>query len=104
MSRLPLRLRLTLAFGLVMAAVLAATSVVVYGIFRSDLNKTIDNSLRARAAAANVESASGEDFAQRLSRDGSVLASSPNIGGRALVTPAQLARAGVCRACRDPRL
>jgi len=93
MSRLPLRLRLTLAFGLVMAAVLAATSVVVYGIFRSDLNKTIDNSLRARAAAANVESASGGDFAQRLSRDGSVLASSPNIGGRALVTPAQLARA-----------
>ena len=46
MSRLPLRLRLTLAFGLVMAIVLTVTGLVVYDIFRSDLNNTIDNSLR----------------------------------------------------------
>jgi signal transduction histidine kinase len=93
MSRLPLRLRLTLAFGLVMALVLAATGFVVYGIFRSDLGNTIDNSLRARAAAANVQAASGEDFAQRLSRDGAVLAASRNIGERKLVMPADITRA-----------
>jgi len=93
MSRLPLRLRLTLAFGLVMAAVLAATGLMVYGIFRSDLNRTIDNSLRARAAAANVEVATGDDFAQLLSTDGAVLRASRNVGERKLVTLADIARA-----------
>jgi signal transduction histidine kinase len=92
MSRLPLRLRLTLAFGLVMAAVLAATGMVVYSIFRSDLNHTIDNSLRARAAAGDVEAATADDFAQLLSADGAVLRASWNIGDRRLVTPGDIAR------------
>ncbi|HEX6461610.1 MAG TPA: ATP-binding protein [Thermoleophilaceae bacterium] len=96
MRRLPLRPRLTLAFGLVMAVVLAATGFVVYGIFRSDLNSTIDNSLRARAselASSRKATASGEDFAQVLRRDGTVLRASSNVGARRLVTPADVARA-----------
>jgi two-component system OmpR family sensor kinase len=99
-SRLPLRLRLTLAFGLVMAVVLAATGLVVYGIFRSDLNNTIDNSLRARAdelASATsqhaAEAASGEDFAQMLRPDATVLAASRNVHARRLLTRADIARA-----------
>jgi two-component system OmpR family sensor kinase len=95
-SRLPLRLRLTLAFGLVMAVVLAATGLVVYGIFRSDLNSTIDDSLRARAsdvAAARSPSGTGENFAQVLSTSDAVLASSPQVRGRVLITRVDLARA-----------
>jgi two-component system, OmpR family, sensor kinase len=97
---LPLRLRLTLAFGLVMAIVLTVTGLVVYDIFRSDLNNTIDNSLRARAgelAASTTpraaESASGEQFAQVVSRTGAVIATSNNVRGRQLLTRADIARA-----------
>jgi signal transduction histidine kinase len=87
-----------LAFGLVMAVVLAATGFVVYGIFRSDLTGTIDNSLRTRASALassrNV-TASGEDFAQVVRRDGTVVAASHNVGPRRLVVPRDAARAPV---------
>jgi signal transduction histidine kinase len=100
MSRMPLRLRLTLAFGLVMAVVLAATGIVVYGIFRSDLNNTIDSSLRSRAtelaaAPGAPGGTSDKDFAQVLRPDGSVVAGSHNVGLRRLVTPADIARAPV---------
>src|ERR671934_2052268 len=100
MSRIPLRLRLTLAFGLVMAVVLAATGIVVYGIFRSDLNNTIDSSLRSRAtelaaAPGAPGGTSDKDFAQVVRPDGSVVAGSHNVGLRRLVTPADIARAPV---------
>jgi len=42
---LPLRLRLTLAFSVVMALLLGLTGLVVYRIVRSDLNNAIDRSL-----------------------------------------------------------
>src|SRR5256885_4200483 len=96
MSRLPLRLRLTLAFGVVMAVALAATGLVVYGIFRSDLNNTIDNSLRARVselAATRSPRGTGEDFAQVLAPSGAVVASSPQVRGRVLLTRGALASA-----------
>ena len=51
LTRLSLRLRLTLGFALVMAVLLALTGIVVYRIFRSDLNATIDRSLSSRSAA-----------------------------------------------------
>src|SRR5919204_4380902 len=100
MSRMPLRLRLTLAFGLVMAVVLAATGIVVYDIFRSDLNNTIDSSLRSRstelaAAPGPPEGTSDKDFAQVLRRDGTVVEGSPNVGLRRVVTRAEIARAPV---------
>jgi heavy metal sensor kinase len=52
MSRLPLRLRLTLAFALAMAAVLAILGVFLYLQLRATLDEQIDQSIRARAAAA----------------------------------------------------
>ena len=50
MSRVPIRLRLTLAFAGVMALVLAATGAFLYLRLASSLDRTIDDGLRARAA------------------------------------------------------
>jgi signal transduction histidine kinase len=99
-SRLPLRLRLTLAFGLVMALVLAATGFVVYGIFRGDLSNTIDHSLRARSdelAAVRQPSLSvgggGEDFEQVVRPSGALLASTAQVRGLSLLGASDLAHA-----------
>jgi signal transduction histidine kinase len=107
-SRLPLRLRLTLAFAVVMALVLAATGFVVYGLFRDDLDQAIDRSLAARSdevaalvrqsdrgLAASLRRVSGEedDFAQVLGADGSIRASTPQVRGLRVVSGARLARA-----------
>jgi signal transduction histidine kinase len=93
-SRLPLRARLTLAFTVVMAVVLGATGLVVYGLFRDDLNEGIDRSLDARSdevAALVRQSDRGlpgslarvgdreDDLAQVLNPDGSVRASTLNL-------------------------
>ncbi|MFL5780712.1 MAG: sensor histidine kinase [Thermoleophilaceae bacterium] len=101
MSRLPLRLRLTLAFTAVMAVVLGVTGLVVYDRFRADLNEGVDRSLETRSqdlAALVLRSDRGlgrslahvgdreDDVAQVLNADGSVRASTPNVHG-ALVTP-----------------
>ena len=51
MSRLPLRLRLTLAFAGAMAVVLAAAGVLVYERLGETLTEQVDESLEARAAA-----------------------------------------------------
>src|SRR5262249_39674196 len=75
--RLSLRLRLTLAFSVVMALLLGLTGLVVYRIVSSDLNNAIDRSLKSRAAqlaASPVPRGEGDDFSQVLSRDGRVLA------------------------------
>jgi two-component system, OmpR family, sensor kinase len=50
-SRLPLRLRLTLAFAAAMAVVLAAAGVLVYARLGDSLTEQVDESLEARAAA-----------------------------------------------------
>ena len=47
MSRIPIRLRVTLAFALVMAVVLAALGYFVYARFDSELSEQIDQSLRS---------------------------------------------------------
>jgi two-component system, OmpR family, sensor kinase len=106
--RLSLRLRLTLAFALVMALVLGVTGLFVYRFFRSDLNTSIDNSLRSRseAVAALVRDADGpsdvslrgvagdpDDFAQVLMPDGAPIASTPEIGRRRLLGSGTLRRA-----------
>src|SRR5215207_2349195 len=49
MSRLPIRARLTAAFAVVMALVLAATSLFAYTRMRSSLDETIETSLRSRS-------------------------------------------------------
>jgi heavy metal sensor kinase len=107
-TRLSLRLRLTLAFALVMAVVLAATGLVVYRIFRGDLDGTIDRSLGSRSdevtalvrqAGPRLEeslrrvSGGEEDFAQVLSPDGAPLAATPQVRGERLLTGEPLSRA-----------
>jgi two-component system, OmpR family, sensor kinase len=94
--RLSLRLRLTLAFAAVMAVVLGVTGLVVYGLFRKDLNEGVDRSLEARSGevgALVVRSDRGltaslahvgdneDDLAQVLNDDGSVRGSTPNVRG-----------------------
>ena len=101
MKRLSLRLRLTLAFSLVMAVLLGVTGLLVYDFFRSDLNNNIDNSLSGRSGAVAAiardsdgpsdvslsgVTGSGEDFAQVLTLDGRVVASTPQVEGHALLT------------------
>src|SRR5262249_46145315 len=92
LSRLPLRLRLSAAFALVMAIVLAATGLVIYRTFSADLSHSTDRALAARSeeVAAVLGQASGsvgpqlahldsteDDFAQVLRADGSVIAATP---------------------------
>lgn len=88
MSRLPVRLRVTLVFTAVMAVVLAATGVFVYDRLRSDLDDAInaDLSTRARALATAIrvsDAGLGEParsilrdprqgFAQVLTADGAI--------------------------------
>ena len=108
MRRRPLELRLTLAFALVMAVVLGVTGLVVYRIFRGDLNRTIDLALRARSGevAALVRqggprvdpslqrvTGEGDDFAQVLTRDGTPLAGTPQLRGARLLSASALRRA-----------
>jgi two-component system OmpR family sensor kinase len=106
-SRLPLRVRLTLAFALVMAVVLALTGVFLHSRFRADLNGTINGSLSSRSDAVTVlvresrgqlddalAGAGGDDdVAQVLDVDGGLLASTPQGRGHPLIAGATLARA-----------
>ena len=78
MSRVPIRLRLTAAFALATGVVLVAAGLFVYVQLRSDLDESIDDSLRA---AAPIEREEG--FTRTLPRGD---------GGRVL-TPAERARA-----------
>ena len=50
MRRIPIRLRLTLAFALAMGVVLAATGAFLYLELRTSLDESIDESLAARAS------------------------------------------------------
>ena len=54
MSRLPLRVRLTLAFAVVMAVLLTILGVSLYVRLNATLDEQLDQSLRTRAAAAEA--------------------------------------------------
>jgi hypothetical protein len=54
LSRIPLRLRLTLAFAGVMAVVLAGASVLLRESVARDLDASISQSLHARAAVVGA--------------------------------------------------
>jgi two-component system, OmpR family, sensor kinase len=109
LSRTPIRLRVTLAFVMVMAVVLGAIGLFVYLRFRTELDATINAGLRSRAtdlAALVREADSGlgerrgdlvghsESFAEVLDRGGGVLDSTASIGEHDLLTAAELAHAG----------
>ncbi|MDQ2982847.1 MAG: ATP-binding protein [Actinomycetota bacterium] len=107
MSRLPIRLRLTLVFALATAVVLFGAGVLVYQHVASDLSSSLNQSLRSRAQdlTALVEHGGslrgtrsplierGESFAELVSRDGRVLDSTPPIGSRRLLGRAELRQA-----------
>ncbi len=108
LSRMPIRLRVTLAFVAVMAVVLGAVGLFVYLRFRTELDATINSSLRSRAAdvAALVKEADSglserrrnlvgrsESFAEVLDTAGRVLDSTASIGGHDLLTATELAQA-----------
>jgi signal transduction histidine kinase len=91
-----------------MAVVLGAVGVFVYLRFSAELDATINSGLESRASdvAALVKEADsglregrqslvgrGESFAQVLSSAGAVEDSSPAVGGRVLLAPAELRRA-----------
>ena len=102
---MPIRIRLTAGFTAVMAVVLALIGVFVYLRVQSDLDASLDRSLRSRAddVAALVESggsglAAGaarlteadESFAQLVGPDGQVLDGSAPFDSTSVLTPSQL--------------
>jgi signal transduction histidine kinase len=108
LTRSPIRLRVTLAFVLVMALVLGAIGLFVYLRFKAELDATINGSLRSRAtdvAALVKEADSGlserrgnlvgrsESFAEVLDPRSRVLDSTASIGGHVLLTAPELRRA-----------
>lgn len=107
MSRIPIRLRLTILSALVIAAVLFLAAWLVYARVGSDLTRALDQDLRGRAQdlSALVEHRgslqtttgalieSGESFAELVDGTGRVVDSTRPIGTKLLVGRLELARA-----------
>jgi two-component system OmpR family sensor kinase len=109
LARLPIRLRLLLTFVAVMTAVLSATGLFLYARVGAALDRTIDQSLRARAGdvVALVRQAGpgpwdqgrnrldqqGQNLVQVLDEGGTVVDSPPQIGAYRLLDEAEAARA-----------
>src|SRR6185436_4375982 len=101
--RLPIRLRLTIAFAGVLAAVLAVGGLVLFTQFRSDLDNLTGANLSSRAADAAALVASGEPraaltrsqerLAQVYDARGRLVASTPALSHSRLLTPEQARRA-----------
>jgi signal transduction histidine kinase len=107
MARLSLRARVTLAFVLATAVVLAALGFYLHQRLASELDASITTGLRQRAGdlASLAESAQtpqlgrnslvepGDDVTQVLAADGTVVATAPGLERQPLLTPAELQRA-----------
>ena len=104
MSPLPIRLRMTAAFAIAMAAVLAAIALFVYLRLGSHLSTALDRELRVRAqdlagltvpepfpASRFIEH--GETYAQELTADGRVIKATAPLGRTPLLNAAQRAAA-----------
>lgn len=106
MSRIPIRLRVTLAFAGVMALVLAGLGLFVYLRQRDQLDETLETALRSRAAevSALARDAGGrlsdsgadplieqdESFAEILSPDGTLVDATAQLGGAVVLDANQL--------------
>ena len=109
LSRLPIRIRVTLAFAVAMAVLLAALGVFLYQRFESDLDSTIDQSLRSRVGELTAQlrrsdlggqgSARAllvqqeESIAQILTPAGQVFHGGSRLGSRPWIDAAALAEA-----------
>jgi signal transduction histidine kinase len=109
MSRVPITLRLTLAFAAAMAVVLAVTGLFLHSQLGQALDRTIDEGLRSRAddistlanragrelGAREQDRLTGADdsFAQIWAADGRLIAATHEVGARRLLTDAERARA-----------
>ena len=105
MSRVPIRLRVTLAFSVVMAILLTALGFYVYSRFDTELSEQIDQSLRThgddiaslvahRDLSRSVALLGREEsFAQVLTPAGRIYATTPQLGDHPQLTPAEAARA-----------
>ncbi|HET7856705.1 MAG TPA: ATP-binding protein [Gaiellaceae bacterium] len=109
MSRLPIRVRLTVAFAFVMGTVLFLTGLFLYVRLGNALDTTIEQSLRGRAddVAALVREGGaglggggaerltrqGESFAQVLDADGTVRDASPSLRNVRLLSRTQFEQA-----------
>ncbi|MEO8290606.1 MAG: ATP-binding protein [Gaiellaceae bacterium] len=100
LARLPIRLRLTLAFAVAMTVVLAALGLVLYLRMDSALDAATDRSLRARAddvVALVGDSGQGhldrQGIAQVLDARGAIVDSTPDVAGRPLLSAAEVSRA-----------
>jgi two-component system, OmpR family, sensor kinase len=103
LARLPLRIKLTLAFTGVMAILLGAAGIALTVLVARNLDSTIDSGLAARAgdAAALVRGGvrrgrldeSGETYAQVLSLSGDVLDTTPGAGQAPVLTPEDVVEA-----------
>jgi heavy metal sensor kinase len=109
LSRLPIRLRVTLAFTAAMALVLVAVGLFLYLRLEARLDESIDNGLRSRAGevsalartperrlgqshtASLIEPA--ESFAQVLTPAGRIVDSTPQLRDRPVLNRSQLAQA-----------
>ena len=108
-NRIPVRVRVTLAFAGVMALVLAATGLFLYLRLGAELDAAIQQGLRSRAGdvTALVEQADsglaqsgrsplterGENLAQILDSSGAIVDSTPAVRRHPLLTPAEVRRA-----------
>ena len=108
MSRVPVRIRLVLAFAAVMAVVLAVTGLFVYVRLAGELSETVDRELDARlAGVVAIVRDDGDDlgnpredplqavdrgaFVQVLDSDGTVAgATEPELAAGALLAPERL--------------
>jgi two-component system OmpR family sensor kinase len=109
MARLPIRVRVTLAFAAVMAVLLAATGGFLYLRLGSELDATMERGLRSRAtdltalvhqadsglaeAGRSPLTEQGENLAQILDRSGTVLDAPPSLRTSRLLTDADVAAA-----------
>ncbi|MDX6631703.1 MAG: hypothetical protein QOH00_3949 [Gaiellales bacterium] len=109
MTRVSLRVRLTLIFASAMAVVLIASGLLLYNRLAASLDRTLDQSLRARATdiAALVTQADtglrdsnpgsyggpGNGFAQVLDGHGGIFDQTPGLPRTPLLTASQVSRA-----------
>jgi len=109
-SRIPIRWRVTITFAALMAVVIIAIGLLLYARFESELNRTIDDGVRARVDAlatlvaqqhhATLTAAAGrrllareDGFVQIVRPTGDVVAATPQVRRVKLLSPGELRRA-----------